>query len=461
MSRLLTFSLFAVSMFAGDWARFRGPDGAGIQEGAALPQTLDPSGALWTAQAPQGASSPVSNGEKVFITGFDGSDRIVVCYSASNGKTLWTRKIARARTEFFHSMHGPATPTPVIAAERLIALFPETGLAAFDLDGKELWRTPVEPSHSIQGYAASPVAAGELVIVLVDSPEAAHVTAYDTSTGKQKWRTERPRGVLGGYATPVVWRDNDGSTQVIVAGAGELTGYSAATGERLWWGPGMTSYAMASPYVAGDSVYTSEPLGVSWPPFSDPLGRFDKDKDGKVSLVEAKDDASWLGSLLGIDRNSGDNDGFVTAEEYAKATASEDGGMYRVRLGGRKDISTSRVLWRNTRGVPSHSAPLLYGKTLYTVRRGIVSALDNETGSVLREARLPNALGDYYASPVAGDGKIYFASFEGVVSVIEAGVPWRVLSTADFGEPILATPAIADGRVFVRTQKRLLCFGQR
>lgn len=462
MGNFVTAAFLAASLTATDWPAFRGVDGSGISSGFRLPDTLDPATTVWTVSPPEGASSPVSDGERVFVTGHKGAERLVSCYSASTGNALWTRKFQRSREEYFHDMHGPATPTPAITGRRLIVLFPDLGLVGLDVvNGKELWRAPIEASRSVQGHAASPVIAGNLAIVLVDSPETAYVAAYDVATGQQKWRTERPRGVLGGYATPAIWRNNDGSMQVVASGSVELTGYSATTGERVWYGPGITSYPMASPYIAGDSVYTTEPPGVGWPAFSEPLSQFDKNKDGKLSLTEAQSDPGWMGSLRGIDQNTGDNDGAVTAEEYARASASQDGGLFRVRLGGRGDISKSHVVWRNTKGIPVHSAPLLYGKALYTIRKGIVSAYDPATGSLLQEQRLPGALGDYYASPVAGDGKIYFASYEGVLSVIDASVPWRVLSTSDVGEPVLATPAIAKGRIFVRTKNRLLCFGSR
>ena len=215
--------------------------------------------------------------------------------------------------------------------------------------------------------------------------------------------------------------------------------------------------------VAGDSVYSLESLGVGWPPFAEPLRLFDQNGDGQVSLAEAEKDSSWLGSLRGIDLHSGNGDGLVTAEEYARATSLQDGAMYRVRLGGKGDVAATHVIWRQTRGLPLIPSPLVYENLLYTVRRGIVATFNVESGKLLREERLRlrQALGEFDASPVAGDGKIYLVSQEGVVSVLKAGAGWQVLSTADLGERAEATPAIAGGRVYIRSEHTLYCFGKR
>jgi outer membrane protein assembly factor BamB len=133
----------------------------------------------------------------------------------------------------------------------------------------------------------------------------------------------------------------------------------------------------------------------------------------------------------------------------------------RTRLGGRGDVSKTHVVWRHEKGLPQLTGALLYDGVLYVVRNGIVSTFDPDTGKLLRRERIENAIGDYYASPIAGDGKVYVASLDGKIAVLRAGADWRVLSVSDLGEPIVATPAIADGRVFVRTEAALYCFGGR
>ncbi len=453
----IVLMLCAANHAAADWLRFRGPNGAGVADsGKPLPEVIGRErNLIWSVKAAAGASSPVVSGNRVFITAYEGDERALICHEAATGKLLWRRTARRVRAQTFHAAHGPATPTPVIEGRRIFALFPDAGLYGYDLDGAELWRADVGGIESVQGLAASPVAVDGVVAVSVDTPGRAFVAAFDARTGKQRWRAERPTGVLGGYATPTVWNG-----QIIVAGARELTAYQATTGERLWWGSRLTGYPIAPPFVVGDSLFTLEPAGVGWPPFSEPLRLFDKDGDGSVSLAESAADHSWVESLRGIDMHSGNGDGVVTSDEYKAGTSGDDGGTHRLRLGGKGEVSRTHVSWRYTRGIPSLAGALLYNGVLYTIRNGIVATLDPATGARLGEARLPDAPGDYYASPVGGDGKIFFVSHDAVVTVIEAGpVAWRVRGRGELGEPAVATPAISDGRIFVRTQGTMYCFG--
>ncbi|MGH9935290.1 MAG: PQQ-binding-like beta-propeller repeat protein, partial [Blastocatellia bacterium] len=300
------------------------------------------------------------------------------------------------------------------------------------------------------------------IALLIDTPEAAYLAAFDAGSGKQVWRTERPVGVLGSYATPTVYARAGEPAQIVVAGATELTGYQVRTGERLWWARGVTISPNAPPFVAEDSVYTVETAGIAWPPFGNPLNLFDRDKNGRIEIAEATSDPAWAGSLKSIDKNLGNGDGVVTEEEYAKASTDESsgGGLVRTRIGGRGDVS-GNVAWRYTKGMPSLTGALLYQNALYVIRSGILSVFDPETGRLLRQERIKNAPGDYYASPVAADDKIYLANLEGRVTVLKAGADAQVVSTGDLGEQIVATPAIAGGRVYFRTEGTLFCFGTR
>jgi outer membrane protein assembly factor BamB len=158
----------------------------------------------------------------------------------------------------------------------------------------------------------------------------------------------------------------------------------------------------------------------------------------------------------------GNGDGVVTAEEYRIAGRGiEGGGLTRTRVGGRGDVGASHVLWRFTKGMPSLAGALLYQEVLYVVRSGVVSTFDPGTGRLLRQERIKEALGDYYASPVAGDGKIYLVNLEGQITVLKAGTDWQAISSGDLQEQVIATPAISDGRIYIRTAGMLYCFGTR
>ena len=454
---------------ASDWTRFRGPNGTGISPDHGLPSEIGKDrNVVWSQKTLKGHSSPIVIRNRLFITAYEGDERVVLCYDAAKGAQLWRRSVTKARTEVANPNNGPATPTPATDGSSIFVFFPEFGLLAYDFEGKERWRVSMGPFGGVQGMAESPVVSDGNVILLIDTPEVAYLAAYDAGTGKQVWKVERPMGFLGSYATPALYQPAKGPAQIIVSGAVELTGYQAKTGERLWWARGVTSAPATSPLIVGDAVYTMEPVldAGGAPPFKQMLDQFDKGKTGTIVLSELKheslSDQIMYRIFKSVDKVTGNNDGVVTEQEWMGAFAPKTpgGGLVRTRLDGKGDVSQTHVGWRYTKGIPYLTTPILYEKVLYVIRDGgIVSTFDPETGQVLREARLKDAIGEYWAQPVAGDGKVYFVSKEGKVSVIRAGAEWEKLSTGDLDEQVIATPAIANGRVYIRTEGMLYCFG--
>jgi outer membrane protein assembly factor BamB len=423
---------------------------------------------LWKQKTPKGNSSPVVVQGRVWITGHEGDERVLMCYDSASGSLLWRRAVTRARNDSPNPMNGPTTPTPAVNGHSIFVFFPDFGLLAYDIDGKELWRVPLGPFGGIQGIAVSPVYAEGNVVLLIDTPEQAYLAAFDASTGKPVWKVDRPIGWLGSYSTPSLYKPPDGPTQIVVAGATELTGYQARTGERLWWARGVTTGPAALPLIAGERVYTLEPAGEAPPPFSQMLSGFDKNKNGKIELSEVSgdtiNDKIMYRVFKSIDKHNGNGDGVVTEEEWNRAFNPDNpgGGLVCTRLNGKGDVSQTHVAWRHTKGMPYVTAALVYKDVLYVIRNGgILSTFDPATGKLLREERLKDAIGDYYASPVAGDGKIYFVSLDGKVTVIRAGADWERLSSGDLDEQVIATPAIAAGRIYVRTEATMYCFGAR
>jgi outer membrane protein assembly factor BamB len=208
-----------------------------------------------------------------------------------------------------------------------------------------------------------------------------------------------------------------------------------------------------------------EPVGEAAPDFGGMLKQFDKNGNKQIELTECSGsdlNSTIMGRVFrSIDKHIGNSDGAVSEEEYKRAFGPDDqaGGLVRLRLNGEGDLK-SNVVWRHTKGLPYVTGPLLYQDILYSVRDGgILSTFDPKTGKLLREGRVKEALGAYYASPVAGDGKVYLVDLDGKVSVLRAGADWEVLSTGDLDEQVIATPAIADGRIYIRTGDTLWAFG--
>lgn len=463
--RLAIFLCAGIVLHAGpDWPRFRGPNGSGVSPARNLPVEFGKEkNVRWKAEVPKGTSSPIIAGDRVYLTGFEKDDRLVLCLDAKKGTLLWKQALPKERAESAHPLNGPSTPTPASDGDHVYVFFPEVGLVSYDKAGKLRWKTPLGPFHSVQGLAASPVLAGGLVILLVEQTKDSFVAAFDARTGKQRWKADRAGTVLGSYSTPLIYKPKNGPEQVIVFGSLEATGYQVATGERLWWLNGLAVGPAASPTLVGDTLYANEPAGTDLEtPFST-FTPMDKNKDGKIERAEIAG-AGMVRLLMSVDETFGNNDGVFEESEWRKFEASgkEGGGLMALEMGGRGDVAKTAVRWRAKKSIPYLTGSLVQNGVLYLVRDGgILTSYDSGTGAVLKEGRVEGAIDKYYASPVAGDGKLYLTSENGKISVIRAGAQWERLAVNDLEEPVYAAPALTDGSVIVRTRGSLYCFGSR
>jgi outer membrane protein assembly factor BamB len=169
---------------------------------------------------------------------------------------------------------------------------------------------------------------------------------------------------------------------------------------------------------------------------------------------------SWKRLFVSVEQKHGNSDGVMTKAEFEKGALelSKGGGLIAMELGGTGDLS-GKIRWQFTRAAPYYATPLIYRDVLYTVKGGgIVSSFNPKDGTLYKQGRLPNALGEYWASPVAAGGKVFFVSGEGKVTVVRAEAQWETLGSIDLGEAVGATPALSSGRLFVRTDKHLFCF---
>jgi outer membrane protein assembly factor BamB len=259
----------------------------------------------------------------------------------------------------------------------------------------------------------------------------------------------------------MVFRQDATRADLIVLGTTRLDAYDLATGAQRWWLPVASLGALGTPLANGDTLMIST-LGSnepSMPTFAAVLSQYDKDKDGRLSLQELRGDADLGEHFGGADEN---DDKFIVAGEWNKARALGVGewGAIAVRPGNaRGQLEPGAIRWRLHKNIPYIPAPLLYQGVYYMVKTGgIITSLDPATGRILKEGRSPGALGEYYASPVAADGKLFLANTEGKITVLKAGAEWEVLAVNEIDEEINATPALSGGRVYVRTRGALYCF---
>ena len=252
------------------------------------------------------------------------------------------------------------------------------------------------------------------------------------------------------------------ATELVVLGSTRLDAYALETGEPSWWLPLGSSGSMGTPVASGDTLFIST-LGStepSMPAFDTYLEKLDTNKDRRLSAQEFSVDKD-MGEHFGwIDADGND---FITETEWntTRDLAAGDYGAIAVRpAGARGKLGPSAVVWRFQKNLPYIPAPLIYQDVLYLVKTGgIVTSLDPATGRSLKEGRSPGALGEYYASPVAADGKVFLANVEGKVTVLKASAQWEVLGVIDIGDEIHSTPALSGGRLYVRTRGAIYCFG--
>jgi outer membrane protein assembly factor BamB len=443
------------------WPQFRGPNGGGVGQGAGYPVEFSPtSNVAWKAALPFGQSSPVVVGPTLYVTAREADQLLTLAIAADSGKERWRRRVLRERPMEMYRSNDPASPTPAADAEGVVSFFAEFGLVAYAPDGEVRWTHPMGPFVNFYGMSASPIIADGLVIQLIDQLEGSYLVALDRATGRVRWRADRPGATIG-YATPIVFRPPSGQPEVVTIGSARLDSYDLATGAPRWWMPIGSSGSMGVALTEGDTLWLAT-LGSNepgLPQWRSTLATFDADADGRISPAELLQDKE-VGEHFGwVDTN---HDRFITEEEWDAARHLGMGawGAVAVRpADARGQLPATAVAWRLQKNIPYIPSPLLYRGVFYMVKTGgIVTTLDPATGKLLKEGRATGALGEYYASPVAADGKVYIANRNGQVSVLEAGAEWTLLAVNDLGEEINATPALVDGRVYVRTRDSLYCF---
>ena len=443
-----------------EWMQFRGPNGTGVAEGFTLPSEFNATKNLaWKVPVPFARSSPIVTADRVFMTASEGDKLITLALDRKTGKMLWRREVVRPRQMLMYKANDSASPSPVSDGKNVFAFFGELGLISYGPDGKERWRIPLGPFNSFYGMGGSPVLSGNTLVMVCDQRADSFIIAVDARDGKVIWKKSRRN--FEGYSTPTIYQPKNGPAQVIVLGSPTVEGYSLNTGERLWWVTKVGSYPKGVPVLGADIVYVLGEGGDTpfFPPFDEELKQHDTNKDQRVDRDEMKANKDAVEHFGWLDAN---NDGYIDRAEYEFVSNStiEGHGLTAVRLGGQGDLTSSNVVWRLQKSYPNIPAPLIYRGVMYLMKEGgIVSSLDPTSGQVLKQGRTPNALEEYFASPVAADGKIFLVSGSGKVTVLKADAQWEILATSDLGEEVWATPAIAGNNIYIRTRNALYSFG--
>jgi outer membrane protein assembly factor BamB len=425
------FSLTAASS-AANWPQWRGPDGSGISNEKNLPADWSPTKNIkWkTPIEGRGHSSPIVWGNRIFLTTAiegelvpgakavkhlnDGKEYVhpdsvganhkqtfkVIALDRNTGKILWD-VVAWEGTPYDdrHRKSSFASSTPATDGKMVYAFFGTEGLYAFDHNGKLAWKAQLGNLPTVgMGTGTSPILFENLVIVQCDEEngESSFIVALDKTTGKEAWRT--PRKVQVSWSTPLLVKTAT-RAELIASGTEFVIAYDPATGKELWRHKGVESNAIPSPVANNDTV-------------------------------------------------------FVVAGFPAKIALA-------IKLGGSGDLTgTKNATWKYEKGTAYVPSPILYGDYLYlTTDRGILTCIDAKTGEVKYEGGRIPIPATFTASPVAFEGKILMTSEDGDTFIIKAGPKHEIIGTNSIGEAVYASPAIADGRIFIRGEKNLYSIG--
>lgn len=480
---LLGFLILVCISLAEDqvqWNQFRGPKGSGIAPGnRALPVEFDETkNMIWKCSISKGNSSPIVWDNRIFLTGSADKKLETICIDRTNGKIVWQKFVEVEKFERTHPINTPASPTAVTDGQHVFVYFGSYGLLCYDFEGKEIWKRPLSPPFNMYGTASSLVIANDYLIFSNDKRKDSYLEAIHRETGETVWKVDRDKGFTGSWSTPLHWKNN-GVDEVVIYGIWWMKAYDLKDGLERWSLPGLTDEPCITPVIGEGMIYLTSynmknnPEVIGLPEFDELLAEYDKDKDGELTLEEVKPNKSILSRydadgegdhpLWGFFRYLDvDKSGKITVKEWSKMISflnsfEQENALIAVKPSD--GDSETEVVWRHSYGVPECPSPLYYNGRVYMVKNGgIVSCLVAESGELKYQDKLRSG-GPYYSSPIVGDGKIYVASRRGVVTVFEPGDTLNVLARNDLKDRIMATPAIVDGKIYVRTEKSLYAFG--
>jgi outer membrane protein assembly factor BamB len=407
---------------AGDWPQWRGPAGTSVSEETRLPVSWsEKSNIAWKCPLPEwGTSTPAIWGDAIFLTTQQDDELLLLRIETSTGRIVWTERVGAGavkreggkRESKFHRLHNMASPSPVTDGELVVAHFGNGDLAVYHFDGQELWRHNLQQEHGEYtiwwGHANSPVLYGDLVISVCmqdslagasDMMAESYLVAHDKRTGQQRWKTLRMTKADAEQCdsyTTPLLHTSATGTELIIMGGNQVDAYDPATGRQRW----------RLPEIIGGRTIT----------------------------------------------------GPTIAHGMLYVTQGMRGPLLAVKLGKAGELSRRDVAWDSTQSTPDSPCPVVWGDLLFTMTdNGIAKCYDAHSGQLKWHERVP---GDYKASPLAADGRIYFLNTEGLCTVVAATDRFEVLARNQLDDETIASPAVSDGRLYLRGRKALYCIGK-
>ena len=408
--------LFALSLpvlFAGNWPQWRGPSLDGVSEEKGLPERWSAEeNVTWKVALPsRSGATPIVWGETIFLNVAEGDDLQLWALDRGAGTVKWKKKLGGGNYKI--NKQNMSSPSPVTDGKAVFVMTGTGIFKAFDFNGTELWTRDIQKDYGKfglnWGYASSPLLWNGTLYVQVlhgmKTDDASYILRIDPKTGKTLVRVERPTEAIvespDSYTTPAVWTSGK-QAEIVIAGGDVVTGHDPGTLKELWRANVLN-------------------------PQNNPMNRIIASPVVRDGLIYAPTRVRPLTAL---------------------------------RPGGKGDVTKSHVVWQNPNG-PDVPTPVTDGKYLYVTNdRGILWCLDAKTGQeVYGGKRIKSAI--YSSSPLLADGKLYVTNEDGLVTVVQAGPEFKVLSENDMKDYTLSSPAVSDGQLFLRTAGYLYCIGKR
>ncbi|BCX46152.1 serine /threonine protein kinase [Haloferula helveola] len=410
-------ALGAGCLIAADWPAWRGPNQNGSVEIDSAPSKFaGDKGVLWKAELPgRACSTPIVAKERIFVSApIDGKDGLVAF--DMQGKELWRTSLGKIRPGRGQRVGSSANSSPVTDGESVFAYFKSGELAAFDFEGKLLWKTNLFERFGEDklwwDVGTSPVLAGGRVVVSVMQTDGnSYMVSFDKKSGEVAWKVDREFDTAkesgDSYTTPLVL-DLDGKETIVNWGADHLTGHAADDGSLLWT-----------------------------------CGGFNPEKVGMWRVIASA----------------------VATDGIAVVPYARGGQLAGVKLGGSGDITDSAFLWKKKDLGTDAASPAAHDGKVYLLTdsgkdRGQITCLDAKSGDVLWESKLPKGAQIYYSSPVLAGNVLYCVREDGVLfaaKVTDEGL--EDIVEVETGQSVIASPVVLDGKLLIRGDRSLICYG--
>ncbi len=467
-----------------NWPQFRGPGGLCVADDTPIPTDFGPDKrVLWKTEVPAGHSSPVIWGEQVIVTGFESGTNLILSLDRSSGELLWDFGVEGSSVddvEYLHTDATPGQPTPCADGKRIVAYFANYGLVALSMEGEVLWERELPYPRYAFGVGSSPILVGERVILIRDGAPETAVMAFDAATGEDVWKIDR-FDYRESHGSPFLWRNAD-REELVISGSRRVCSFDPATGKPLWTYDGITTFPCTTAVGDADTLYfaawsTSNATGrslmeatfgrsleLSDEEIANPrilFERLDTDGDGRVmgdevpesrakdafSFVDANGSGSWEVEEL---------QGFANLEEAPGKNI-----MLAIKRGGEGDLGPDDLRWTWRRGLPYVASPLLYQDRIWLFKAGgIATCLDAKTGEAIFDRERLEDNSEYYLSPVGAAGHVIAGAAAGTMVVLKAtGDELDVVHSTYFEEGLYGTPAVLDGKIYMRTTTTMYAFG--